>query len=233
MNNNEREAIVLAGGFGTRLRELVPSLPKPMAPVAGKPFLEILLRLLAEKGFSRVILSLGFMASKISNYFGSNFAGLEVDYVIEDKPLGTGGAVRLAMTRCNQDCVFIFNGDTFIDLEVTVIHDAWLKNNNPIIVARHVTDVTRYGCIRTQNGLINAFDEKGVSGPGLINAGCYVFHRQQLANFSAYQPFSLESDFLAKAVKKIPVEVFITQGLFIDIGIPQDYQFAQVLLANR
>ena len=86
------EAIVLAGGFGTRLRQVVTDVPKPMAPVAGRPFLEILLGLLAQKGFSRAVLSLGFMAEKISSHFGSRFAGLELAYVMEDTPLGTGGA---------------------------------------------------------------------------------------------------------------------------------------------
>jgi D-glycero-alpha-D-manno-heptose 1-phosphate guanylyltransferase len=228
-----REAIVLAGGFGTRLRDLVPYVPKPMAPVAGKPFLEILLHSLALKGFSRVVLSLGFMASKISSYFGSHFAGIELVYVVENQPLGTGGAVRFAMTQSTQDYVFIFNGDTFLDLEVATIEEHWLARRNPIVIARHVPDTTRYGRLQIQDGLVNGFTEKGVSGSGLINAGCYVFNREQLDAFSLNQPFSLEADFLAHAVKKIPVDVFVTCGHFIDIGIPQDYQRAQTELADR
>ena len=107
------EAIVLAGGFGTRLREVLPDLPKPMAPVAGRPFLEILLTSLADKGFSRVVLSLGYMADKIITYFGNSFTGLDLIYVVEDEPLGTGGAVRLALSQCLQDHIYILNGDTF------------------------------------------------------------------------------------------------------------------------
>jgi D-glycero-alpha-D-manno-heptose 1-phosphate guanylyltransferase len=85
------EAVVLAGGFGTRLRAVVPDLPKPMAPIGGKPFLELLLHSLSQKGFQRVVLSVGFMAEKISSHFGNHFDNMELDYVIEDQPLGTGG----------------------------------------------------------------------------------------------------------------------------------------------
>ena len=111
------EAIVLAGGFGTRLRQVVTDVPKSMAPIAGRPFLEILLGSLARKGFQRIVLSLGFMAEKISDHFGTHFAGLELAYVVEETPLGTGGAVRLASTACTQDHVFVLNGDTYVDLE--------------------------------------------------------------------------------------------------------------------
>lgn len=228
-----REAIVLAGGFGTRLREVVPDWPKPMAPIAGRPFLEILLGSLASKGFSRVVLSLGYMAEKISNHFGSRFAGMDLDYVVEDSPLGTGGAVRLAMTRCTRDHVFVLNGDTFLDLEASAIDEFWLARRNPLIVARQVTDTARFGRLLVQDDLVRGFTEKGVSGPGLINGGCYVFDRKQLDHFELNQPFSLEADFLAHAVQTMPVNVFVTGGHFIDIGVPEDYQRAQTELAGR
>lgn len=228
-----REAIVLAGGFGTRLRELVPDWPKPMAPVAGRPFLEILLSSLASKGFSRVVLSLGYMAEKISSHFGSSFAGMELDYVVEDRPLGTGGAVRLAMTRCTQDHVFVLNGDTFLDLEASAIDEYWLSRRNPLIVARQVPDTARFGRLLVQDDRVLGFTEKGVSGQGLINGGCYVFDRAQLNQFELNQPFSLEADYLAQAVQRLPVNVFVTSGHFIDIGVPEDYQRAQIELADR
>ena len=113
------EAIVLAGGFGTRLKSVVFDLPKPMAPVAGKPFLERLLKSLAQKGFTRIVLALGYMAEKVIEHFGSRFEGMELVYEIESTPLGTGGAVRLALTQCLTDHVFVFNGDTYLDLEVS------------------------------------------------------------------------------------------------------------------
>ena len=132
------EAIVLAGGFGTRLRQLVADVPKPMAPIAGRPFLEILLGSLAQKGFTQVVLSLGFMAEKISGHFGPRFAGLDLTYVVEDTPLGTGGATRLAATACAQDHVFVFNGDTYLDLEVDLLERQWQAKRHPIVVGRQV-----------------------------------------------------------------------------------------------
>jgi D-glycero-alpha-D-manno-heptose 1-phosphate guanylyltransferase len=226
------EAIILAGGFGTRLREMVPDLPKPMAPIAGRPFLEILLLSLSRKGFTRVILSLGFMAAKISNFFGGQFAGMELVYVVEEAPLGTGGAIRLALSVCERDHVFIFNGDTFLDLEVKDIERLWQNNHHPIIVGRRVFDTERYGCLLTEGSQVKGFSEKGATGPGLINAGCYVFDRSQLNCFGLNDPFSLESDFLTDLVVQAKVNVFVTEGLFIDIGVPSDYMLAQTLLAD-
>ena len=226
------EAIILAGGFGTRLREMVPNLPKPMAPIAGRPFLEILLLSLSRKGFTRVILSLGFMAVEISEYFGRRFAGVDLVYVVEDRPLGTGGAVRLALSICEEDHVFTFNGDTFLDLEVGEIEQLWKNNGHPIIVGRQVSDTERYGRLLIEDNNVKGFTEKGMGGPGLINAGCYVFDRRQLDCFRLNEMFSLESEFLSNLVVQTEVDVFVTEGLFIDIGIPSDYILAQTLLAD-
>lgn len=227
------EAIVLAGGFGTRLRQVVADVPKPMAPVAGRPFLEILLGSLAQKGFSRVVLSLGFMAEKISAHFGPRFAGLDLAYVMEDTPLGTGGATRLAIEACNQDHVFVFNGDTYLDLEVDLLEQQWQARQHPIVVGRQVPDTTRYGRLVVDGDRIIRFAEKGVAGPGLINAGCYVLSRDALARFSLNQPFSIETDYLLPEVARATVDVFVTKGMFIDIGIPEDYSRTQTLLADR
>jgi D-glycero-alpha-D-manno-heptose 1-phosphate guanylyltransferase len=226
------EAIVLAGGFGTRLREVVPDLPKPMAPVAGRPFLEILLTTLASKGFCRVILSLGFMADKVIAHFGEQFAGMELVYEVEDAPLGTGGAVRQALTRCREDHVFVFNGDTYLDLEVGDVEAHWQMHQVPIIVAREVPDTARYGRLDTAQERVIGFLEKGMAGPGLINAGCYVLPVAILNGFALGQTFSLESDFLAKTVGVQRTDLFVTNGHFIDIGVPEDYARAQSELAG-
>jgi D-glycero-alpha-D-manno-heptose 1-phosphate guanylyltransferase len=226
------EAIVLAGGFGTRLRQIVRDVPKPMAPVAGRPFLEILLGTLARKGFDRVVLSLGFMAEKISSHFGASFAGMVLDYVVEDQPLGTGGAIRLALEHGTVDHVFIFNGDTFLDLEVEQVERLWQQHRRPIIVGRSVPDTARYGRLLVNDERVMGFAEKGMLGSGLINAGCYVFARDQLHAFEAGLPFSLESDYLVQEVSRSRFDVFVTTGQFIDIGIPEDYQLAQTLLLD-
>lgn len=226
------EAIVLAGGMGTRLRQVVADVPKPMALIAGRPFLEILLEALARKGFSRVILSLGYMAEKISGHFGAQFAGLDITYVVEERPLGTGGAIRLALEACTQDHVFVFNGDTYLELEVDLLEQQWQKKQIPIVVGRQVSDTTRYGRLLVSDDKIIGFSEKGIAGPGLINAGCYVLATDALARFSLNLPFSIETDYLVPAVTNAALGVFVTEGMFIDIGIPEDYIRAQTLLGS-
>lgn len=226
------EAIVLAGGFGTRLRERVPDLPKPMAPVAGRPFLEIVLSSLAGKGVGRVVLSLGYLADKIVAHFGERFAGMDLVYEIEDQPLGTGGAVRQALSRCVADHVFIFNGDTYLDLELQALERHWQYHGAPIIVAREVTDTTRYGRLTTADGRVTGFAEKGAEGPGFINAGCYVLPVTALDQYALGQAFSIETDYLAQVVHNQRVDLFVTRGHFIDIGVPADYERAQTELAG-
>lgn len=227
------EAIVLAGGLGTRLRQLVSDVPKPMAPIAGRPFLEILLSSLAQKGFDRVILSLGFMAEKISKHFGTEFAGMQISYVIEDQPLGTGGAIRLAMEQVIADHVFVLNGDTFIDLEVEKIEEQWALNHRALIISREVQDAARYGRLLLADGKLTGFSEKGRAGPGLINAGCYIFSQDHLKNFVVGKSFSIETDYLVSAAASGLFDVFVTRGQFIDIGVPEDFLRAQTELQGR
>lgn len=226
------EAIVLAGGFGKRLRKVVADVPKPMAPIAGRPFLEILLSALAEKGFTRIVISLGFMAEIITSHFGKRYAGMDLVYVVEDIPLGTGGAARLAVAACTSDHVYIFNGDTYLDLDVEALEQLWRVKRQIIVVGRHVLDTTRYGRMVVKGGQITTFTEKSVAGAGLVNAGCYVLPSCALNRFPLYFPFSIESDFLSKEVISGKICVFVSKGLFIDIGVPEDYDRAQSLLTS-
>lgn len=226
------EAIVLAGGFGTRLRQVVPDLPKPMAPIAGRPFLEILLGSLARKGFTRVVLSLGFMAEKIIAHFGNDYLGMDLVYEVESQPLGTGGAIRAALARCVADHVFVFNGDTYLDLEVEDLEGLWQSAHRPVIVVREVPDTARFGRVEMCDGRVNAFIEKGKSGPGLINAGCYVLPKHALDSFLLGQPFSLETEYFVKYLQRIQFDGFVTHGRFIDIGVPNEYALAQTELAG-
>ncbi|MDH4483036.1 MAG: nucleotidyltransferase family protein [Rhodoferax sp.] len=226
------EAIVLAGGFGTRLRQVVPDLPKPMAPVAGRPFLEILLTMLAQKGFTRVVMSLGFMSEKIIAHFGGRFLGMELVYEVERHPLGTGGAIRAALSRCEVDHVFVFNGDTYLDLEVDELERLWQSGQNPIIVVREVANTARFGKLEISDGRVKEFLEKGVSGPGFINAGCYVLPRTALDDFALGLPFSLETEFFIQYLQRVRFDGFVTHGRFIDIGVPLDYALAQTELSG-
>jgi D-glycero-alpha-D-manno-heptose 1-phosphate guanylyltransferase len=226
------EAIVLAGGFGTRLKQIVPDLPKPMAPIAGRPFLEIQLAALARKGFTRVVLSLGFMADKIVAHFGDRYAGMALAYEVEQQPLGTGGAIRTALLRCAADHVFVFNGDTYLDLEADELEDLWQRSRRPVIVVCEVPDTARFGRVEMNGGQVTAFLEKGMAGTGLINAGCYVLPRRALDAFPLGENFSIETEYLSKELGRTFIDGFVTRGRFIDIGVPEDYARARVELSG-
>ena len=226
------EAIVLAGGLGTRLRDVLPELPKVMAPVAGRPFLEFVLAALARKHFGRAVLSVGYMAEKVVDHFGKEFAGMQLTYEIETSPLGTGGATRRALKRCEADHAFVLNGDTFFDIEAAKLEALWQRRHHPIVVARQVVETQRYGRVYAENGNIVDFSPRGHDGPGMINAGCYVLPRNILDGVSPDEAFSLEADWLADAVTWQRFDLFVIEGLFIDIGTPEDYARADQLLAG-
>lgn len=226
------EAIVLAGGFGTRLKGVVPDLPKPMAPVAGRPFLEILLDNLKQGGFKRVVLSVGHLAERIIDHFGDRHKGLDIAYAIEDAPLGTGGATRLALRSCRAADIFVFNGDTYLEFDFAAAARERCRNGRGIIVTRAVPDTSRFGRITVEGRRILRFNEKGASGPGLINAGAYILARSELDGFEDGKAFSLETDYLAQAVAAGAFDHFLSEGLFIDIGVPEDYKIAQTALRD-
>jgi D-glycero-alpha-D-manno-heptose 1-phosphate guanylyltransferase len=225
------EAIVLAGGFGTRLQSVISDVPKPMAPIGGRPFLEYLLDQLAHRGIHRVVLALGYLAPVIVRHFGGHYQGMELAYVVEDKPLGTGGAIRLAMDACRTDAVFALNGDTYLEPDLKAVASSWKER--PIVLAQLVDDTSRYGRLDVDGTRLVAFREKGVPGPGLINAGCYLLSKDALNAFPPGIPFSIETDYLVPGVENGDVDVVSVDGLFIDIGIPEDFVRAQTLLAAR
>jgi len=226
------DALVLAGGRGTRLASVVPELPKPMAPVCGRPFLELLLGALHGKGLRRAVLSLGYRAEVIVQHFGRRFRGLELDYVIEPEPLGTGGAIRLGLAQCHGDAVLVVNGDTLLDLELQALHARWLATRRPILVACRVPDTTRYGRLQVEGSRLAGFAEKGQAGPGWINSGHYVLPRGLLEGRGLPAAFSFETEVLAPRLVELDIELFESAGDFIDIGIPEDYARAQTELAR-
>jgi D-glycero-alpha-D-manno-heptose 1-phosphate guanylyltransferase len=225
------EAIILAGGLGTRLKDAIPDLPKAMAPIQGKPFLAYLLENLSKKGFKRAILSLGYMPERIIDYFEASFKGIDIIYSVENEPLGTGGATKLALEKSTQDHVYLINGDTYLDFDAQAVEDLWLNNKCPIIIGVEVEDTSRYGRLIFMNNKVQGLLEKGLTGPGIINAGCYVLNRNQLDEFEVGKPFSLETDYLSGAVKRQDFLLFATKGKFIDIGIPEDYRLAQAFFS--
>lgn len=222
-----KEAIILAGGKGTRLRSVVADVPKPLAPVAGKPFLEFLLRSLLKSSYDRVLISVGYKAELIIQCFGDHYQGLPLTYVREDEPMGTGGAIKLALEACESDHAFVFNGDTFLEVDHSQLAMLWEKYRKPIIVGRQVEDASRYGCLMVDEGFVKKLLEKGVSGRGQINGGCYVLRVDQLAQFECNKAFSFESDYLTDAVEETDFIFNESKGVFIDIGTPEDYKRAQ------
>jgi NDP-sugar pyrophosphorylase family protein len=224
------QAIVLAGGLGTRLRGVVADLPKPMAPVAGRPFLAWILDPLVAAGFNCVVLAVGYRHEAIRDHFGDHYRGLALRYSVEDSPLGTGGALRLASRQIVEDPVFVLNGDTFLDIDYPALLAAHVKLGASMSMAVcQVPDLSRYGALKLVDGRVAEFLEKGPGGPGLINAGTYLLSRSVLDAMPPDAPFSFEQDLLQPKLTMIRPVAWVTDGLFIDIGVPQDYARAQQL----
>lgn len=224
-------AIILAGGFGTRLQSVVNDLPKPMAPINGEPFLNYQLNYLKHYGIKNVILSVGYLAEKIKAYYGYNFNGLEIDYVVEENPMGTGGGIRLALEKCTESLSFVLNGDSFFDVDLIKFYDRHIQNRSQISLAlRKVNNSSRYGTIeKTKENIISSFKEKsGIDHEGIINGGVYLLDKNlYLQKTPSATNFSIEKDFFEKQLSNSLISGFEFEGYFIDIGIPEDYLKAQ------
>lgn len=226
------EAVILAGGLGTRLRGVIRDLPKPMAPVAGRPFLALLLDRLVAAGFSRAVLSVGYRHQVIRDGFGDHYRGLALDYAVESRPLGTGGAIRLALGQTRSPQVFVINGDTFLELDYRAMLDAHGAADARLsVAAQRVMDTARYGALEIREGRIRGFLEKGRSGPGVINGGVYLLSPDLFDAYPQPGTFSFETDLMVPHVRELAPLAFPCDGLFIDIGVPEDYARAQQLLA--
>lgn len=229
-----REAVILAGGFGTRLRGVVDGVPKPMAPVAGRPFLAWLLDALAAQAFCHVVLATGYLGDQIPAALGTTWQGMDLDYSSEPEPLGTGGAIALAASKVAGDTFFVLNGDTWLGLDYAMFDSSTHALHARLGVALAVVpDVRRYGSVRVDDGRVTGFAEKGQAGPGLVNAGVYRINRSLLVDVPAGKAFSFERDVLVPAVGNETVAGFAATENFIDIGVPEDYRRAQTLFATR
>lgn len=222
------EAIVLAGGFGTRLRGVIGDLPKPMATVAGRPFLEGQLDALARRGIRRVILSVGYRREAIEAHFGASYGGMEVAYAREEEPLGTGGAIRAALREVRGEVAFVLNGDTLIRAPLRQM-EARRECPLCVLVAR-VKDASRFGTVSVEGGLVRAFLEKGAGGPGLVNSGVYRIERGLLEAAGLPEKFSFERDFMEPGVARFAIAAVVTDEPFIDIGIPESLAAADTVV---
>lgn len=228
-----REAIVLAGGFGTRLRSVVSDVPKPMAPVAGRPFLAFVLDELKRHAYTHIVLSTGYMHDSIEQAFGKEYSGMSVDYAVEHSPLGTGGAIVNAMQHCTETSVTVLNGDTLFRIDHERLISLATASKSPLTVAlRQVPDASRYGSVEVDGeGRIVLFREKAEGiGEGLINGGIYRIGRHLLDGYSVGQPFSFERDLMQQRYATERFFAYAASGYFIDIGIPDDYHRAQTEL---
>lgn len=227
------EAIVLAGGLGVRLAARVSGLPKAMAPVAGRPFLEILLRQLERAGCKRVVLSVGYLHSVIEDHFGAVFGGMELDFAVEESPLGTGGAIRKALTMAREEAVLVLNGDTFLAADYAQMLRFHAAEGVAMTMAvTEQPDIARYGGVVMSGGRVVGFEEKGRSGPGWINAGAYVLNRNLEWPGDLPERFSFENEFLGPRIAEIGPAAYEVRGYFLDIGVPEDFDRAQRELAG-
>lgn len=222
------ESIILAGGLGTRLRSVIPELPKPMAPVAGRPFLWHLLSHLSKYNIHRVILSVGYKYELIQEYFGSRFGNIKIDYAVEEEPMGTGGGIRLALEKAKEDRIFIVNGDTFFAVDfnqLDAFHSSRLADLT--MTLKPLRNFDRYGNVLTVNTRVIGFEEKRFASSGNINGGVYILNTQLFNQLDLGKKFSFETDFIEKYVSRLNFQAYISDTYFIDIGVPEDYQRAQ------
>jgi len=232
---NNKEAIILAGGLGTRLRGVLLGIPKCMAPVHGKPFLTYILDYLVNQKINKVILSVGYRKDHIINYFGKQYQSIEIDYAVENEPLGTGGAAKHAFNQCSQEDVFIINGDTYFTPDLQALESLHRHSYADITIAvKQLAETSRYGLIRAdETGRITNFREKDrVTGSGWINGGIYLINKRIFKEFSS-QKFSLENDVFKTSCSIFQIQAFQTDAFFLDIGIPEDYARAQNLLPSQ
>jgi D-glycero-alpha-D-manno-heptose 1-phosphate guanylyltransferase len=228
-------ALLLVGGMGTRLKSVVSSKPKPLAPVGNAPFLELLLLQLRAQGIHRVVMCSGYLAEQIEEQFGDGGArGMAITYSKETRPLGTAGAVKLAEGYLHGDSDFVvMNGDSFLEVDLHRLIQFHREHGALItIAARMVPDAARYGTVRVdKSNRIAAFEEKrGAAAPGLISGGVYVFNHSVLNEIPG-GPGSLETDVFPRLLERGLFAV-PQAGIFIDIGTPEDYAKAQTLRSS-
>ena len=227
-----KEAIILAGGLGTRLRDAVPDLPKCMAPVAGRPFVSIVIDYLRMQGIERFIFSLGYKSGVIEEFLQKEYPTLDYTSVIEPEPLGTGGAIRLAIQKTVSRNIVVANGDTLFKISLHDLFKTHHDNDAECTLAlKPMQNFDRYGVVEIDdNEKITSFKEKEFYADGMINGGMYVLDRDKFLLRSFPEKFSFEKDYLEAFCTEGKFYASIQNGYFIDIGIPEDYQKAQLEL---
>ncbi len=222
------EAIILAGGLGTRLQKILIDTPKSMALVNGQPFLEYLLNYLTGQGITRVILSVGHQKEIIMDYFKDRYKNISISYAMEDEPLGTGGGIKKAFGLIEGEQAFAMNGDSMFRIDLSILQQTHLSHKADISMAlRFMEETERYGTVQLdEEKRVSGFMEKGTeTGEGMINGGIYLINKSYLTSFP--DKFSLEKDCFEKQYRTDRFFGYPFRGYFLDIGIPEDYMRAQ------
>ncbi len=229
------EAIILAGGQGTRLRSAVPDLPKPMAPILAKPFIGYLLDYFHQQGIVKFIFSLGYKHEVIQQYLNTQYSDLDIEYSVEPSPLGTGGAIRLACDKVSRDSVLVLNGDTFFRIDVrklAAFHE--MCGADCTLSVKPMENFDRYGVVELNRDYsVQQFREKQFYDKGLINGGVYALNARKFLEEDFPEAFSFEKDYLEKNVGSRRFYGVIHDEYFIDIGIPEDFERAQTELLQN
>jgi len=224
-----KEAIILAGGLGTRLRSAVPDLPKCMAPVAGKPFLHYVISYLQKQGIEKFIFAVGYKHEFIEEFLANEFLNIHYQLSIEEEPLGTGGAIKMACKKATEKTILVLNGDTFFKIKLNklaLFHD--MCGAHCTLSLKPMKNFDRYGVVDlNQDYSIKDFQEKKYYESGLINGGMYALHSSKFLDENLPEKFSFEKDYLEKFYNERRMFGVAQDEYFIDIGIPEDYERAQ------
>lgn len=228
------DAVILAGGLGTRLRSVVSDVPKCMAPVGGRPFLEWMLAWIEPFRPGKIVLSLGYLSEVVTGWVQTAMKDypIPIEWVIEDTPLGTGGGIKLALSKVTAPQCVILNGDTFFDVDLNALCRQREQSAAALAVAlKPMERFERYGSVTLgADGRISSFNEKRYCERGLINGGVYAIDCRAGLLDGKPQKFSFEKDVLEPGSASGSLAGFISRGSFIDIGIPEDYALAQTFL---
>lgn len=221
------QAVLLAGGLGTRLQSVVNDRPKPLADVCGKPFMEYLILELKKHGITDLVFAVGYKGEMVEEYFGDGKQlGVNIEYSYEKEQLGTAGAIKNAGGYIKESEFFVLNADTFYQAAYRDVIDLYKQTNVEMaLVLRKVPDVSRYGSVKLEDHLITGFNEKVSEHiPGVINGGIYLMRNTVLDLISEGKKCSLENEIIPQLLadgKRLGAVV--NEGYFIDIGVPDDY----------
>ncbi len=223
-----REALILAGGRGTRLGSLTENTPKPLLKVGNRPFLFYQLETLAKQGIEKVVLSIGYKAEAFRALLQTPYPKMEIILCEEKETLGTGGAIRFTMDRIQGEDFFALNGDTFFPIDLKKLEDTHFKHRADITFAlKEMENFERYGTVEVKEDRIMKFLEKQPRKKGLINGGVYLIHKPTMETEPANKNFSFEKDFVEKKVEKLKLYSELFSDYFIDLGVPEDFAKAQ------